>query len=205
MYYKINDTTRECWYTNEPKSGYTKWAFTYPVFGDNAPSHNRTVHIELYNDKFILPEYSVCLFYNSRNTNWDTSKWDTSEVISMWYMFDSCSTVQELDLSSFDTSKVTNMSNMFNGCMVLRVIKVSNDFITSNVTESNYMFNGCVKLVGEKDTVYDSSHIDKTYAHVDDAPDNPGYFTYKAGSSKWREYEMYIKEDNIWNKVEVYA
>jgi hypothetical protein len=41
------------------------------------------------------------------------------------------------------------------------------------------MFMNCTSLVGGQGTTYDDSHIDKTYAHIDGGPSNPGYFTDK--------------------------
>lgn len=45
-----------------------------------------------------------------------------------------------------------------------------------NAESSNNMFRGCVNIRGVEGTTYDSSKTDKTYAHYDEAPDNPGYF-----------------------------
>lgn len=44
------------------------------------------------------------------------------------------------------------------------------------------MFLGCNNLVGGKETTYNSSKIDKTYARVDEGPTSstPGYLTYKS-------------------------
>ena len=41
---------------------------------------------------------------------------DTSNVTTMAYMFQSCNKLQTPDLSAFDTAKVTDMSYMFEGC-----------------------------------------------------------------------------------------
>lgn len=35
----------------------------------------------------------------------------------------------------------------------------------------------CTKLVGGKGTTYDSNHMDKTYAHIDNGPYDPGYLS----------------------------
>ena len=44
------------------------------------------------------------------------------------------------------------------------------------------MFDVCYSLVGGKGTAYSSSNPkDKTYAHIDGGPSNPGYFTGKGG------------------------
>ena len=47
------------------------------------------------------------------------------------------------------------------------------------VREGDYMFSGCTSLVGGKGTVYNESHHDQAYAHVDGGAENPGYFTAK--------------------------
>ena len=40
------------------------------------------------------------------------------------------------------------------------------------------MFHNTTSLVGGMGTVYNESNpTDKTYAHIDDGPSNPGYFT----------------------------
>lgn len=39
------------------------------------------------------------------------------------------------------------------------------------------MFGGCTSLVGGSGTTYNSSYIDKTYAHIDGGTSSPGYLT----------------------------
>lgn len=85
----------------------------------------------------------------------------------------------ELDLSSFDTSNVTNVYWMFYDCLNLKTIYVSNKFNTSNVTGAPRMFENATNLVGGAGTTYNSSKVDKTYAHIDGGTSNPGYFTLK--------------------------
>lgn len=63
----------------------------------------------------------------------DSSGFDTSNVTSMYQMFENCNKLTTLDLSSFDTSKVTSMGYMFHGCTNLKEINLSS-FDTSNVT-----------------------------------------------------------------------
>ncbi len=79
-----------------------------------------------------------------------------------------------------NTSEVTNMEYMFCYCSKLRTICVGNGWTTASVIESSGMFDGCTSLVGGKGTTYSSSNpADKTYAHIDGGPSNPGYFTEK--------------------------
>ena len=84
-----------------------------------------------------------------------------------------------LDLSCFNTARVTNMVNMFYNTSKLVTIYASNGWSTAAVTSSNGMFLYCTSLVGGMGTTYDENHIDKTYAHIDGGPSNPGYFTEK--------------------------
>jgi hypothetical protein len=72
------------------------------------------------------------------------------------------------------------MYNMFYGCTNLRTIYVGSGWSTAAVTSSSDMFFNCTSLVGGQGTTYSSSNpTDKTYAHIDGGPSNPGYFTAK--------------------------
>ena len=112
-------------------------------------------------------------------TSLDLSHFNTSKVISMTQMFTYCIGLTSLDLSHFNTSKVTQMNKMFYNSTNLRTIYVGNGWSTAAVTYSGDMFNGCTNLVGGQGTTYNASHVDKTYAHIDGGPSNPGYFTEK--------------------------
>ena len=74
----------------------------------------------------------------------DVSRWDTSNVTNMSYMFSGVP-VTELDISNFSTSEVTDMSGMFNYCSNLLDLDMSN-FDTSKVTNMSYMFKHCSSL-----------------------------------------------------------
>ena len=154
------------------------------------------------------------MFYNCQNlSNLDLSSFNTANVTDMVMMFSACSTLSSLNLSSFNTAnvtdmrgmfyssyslssidlhsfntaKVTNMSQMFMYCNGLTTIYVDDCWNTANVTNSSNMFSGATKLVGGQGTAYSSSNpTDKTYAHIDGGPSNPGYFT------EWKEaYAVY--------------
>ena len=73
---------------------------------------------------------------NSLNLN----NWDTSNVVNMENMFQSCWAIQNLDLSSFNTSKVTSMRAMFYAMDSLESVNLSS-FDTSIVQSMYYMFN----------------------------------------------------------------
>jgi hypothetical protein len=74
---------------------------------------------------------------------------------------------------------VTSMGTMFYGCRNLTTIYAGSGWSTNAVTSSTDMFKNCTNLVGGKGTTYDANHVDKTYAHIDGGPSNPGYFTAK--------------------------
>ena len=106
---------------------------------------------------------------------------NTSEVTNMAGMFNSCFKLTSLDLSSFNTSKVTDMRAMFFNSNYLRTIYVGNGWSTAAVSTSTNMFYNCTSLVGDQGTTWNSSNpTDKTYAHIDGGPSNPGYFTAKS-------------------------
>ncbi len=109
-------------------------------------------------------------------TSLDVTNFDTSSATNMSGMFYEDLALSTLDLSSFDTSKVTNMDMMFYNDNNLTRIYVSDNFVTDAVTSSSDMFTGCTSLVGGSGTTYDSSHVDKEYAHKDGGTSNPGYF-----------------------------
>ena len=137
----------------------------------------------------------------------DLFSFDTSNVKSMFWMFRNCRQLTEIRLSSFDTTNVVNMyamfvgntnlktiylgnnfqtpnlvncASMFRECSKLETIYSSHDFDRTNVITHSGMFTGCTRLVGGRDTeyetAYNSSIIDKTYAQIADAT-HPGYFT----------------------------
>ena len=146
------------------------------------------------------------MFWNSKSTMLDVSNFNTSNVTNMSYMF-SGSKATTLDLNNFDTSKVTNMSYMFSSSTNLKTIYVSNKFNTDKVTSSTYMFYGCTKLIGGAGTKYNSSYVDKTYAHIDGGTSSPGYFTDIAdkdipvpnsfSTDSWKTIIKAVKNNNI--------
>ena len=107
----------------------------------------------------------------------DVSHFNTSNVADMQCMFGGCSSLKSLDLSKFNIAMVDIMDGMFIECDSLVTIYVGNDWSTAFVTSSVAMFWDCPNLVGGQGTTYDANHVDKTYAHIDGGPSNPGYFT----------------------------
>ena len=130
-------------------------------------------------------------YYCSGLTSLDVSHFNTANVTSMKRMFCGCSNLSSLNLSSFNTAKVTDMYCMFNSCSNLTTVYVSEDWSTEAVTTSYYMFDSSTHLVGGQGTTWDASNPkDKTYAHIDGGPSNPGYFT------EWKEaYACYTSSN----------
>lgn len=124
----------------------------------------------------------IDMFYNCPALqNIDVGGFDTSNVTEMERMFSFCTALTSLDLSNFNTSNVTNMTAMFEGSSSLTTIYTSQDFVVAQVTRDGSMFANMSRVLkGGAGTVWSSTHIDKTYAHIDGGTSNPGYFTAKA-------------------------
>ena len=115
----------------------------------------------------------------------------TESCTDFGQLFIGCSSLTSLDLSTWDMSNAVSTADMFNSCTNLETILVGDRFILDNVTNSSTMFRDNTNLVGAKGTAYnDSNPKDKTYAHIDNAPTDPGYF----GLAKnWYTYKVFIK------------
>ncbi len=121
------------------------------------------------------------MFYNCVVlANLDVSSFNTANVTDMSSMFLFCYALESLDLSSFNTANVTNMGSMFTNCPRLTTIYASDGWNTDAVvTNTTGMFYNCTRLEGGMGTVFNPNFTDKTYAHIDGGPSNPGYFTDK--------------------------
>lgn len=110
--------------------------------------------------------------------------WDVSAVTSMVSMFESCESLTTLDLSGWKTESLWNTDKMFKDCSNLKTIYVGDGWDVSKA-QAAPMFDGCSSLVGGNGTTLikdgdGNAIVDKTYARVDNAPEAPGYLTYKA-------------------------
>lgn len=85
-------------------------------------------------------------------TSLDLSNFVTSSVSNMTLMFYDCIALDSINLDSFDTSSVTTMSGMFQLCKAIQSLDLSG-FDTSSVTSMNRMFNTCNALI----TIYASA------------------------------------------------
>ena len=111
------------------------------------------------NIKIPLPENSNWLFDECSSLQQiDLSFFDTSNVTSMRSMFVVCSSLTSLNLSGFDTSKVTTMNGMFERCSSLTSLNLSN-FDTSKVTSMSSMFSECTSLTSLDLSNFDTSNV----------------------------------------------
>ena len=107
--------------------------------------NTQTNTIKLYYDE--LKTSYQCLFFGCSDIDEiDASNLDTSNAISMKYMFAFCSSLSSLNLLNINTSKVEDMENLFNGCTSLTILDLSG-FDTSSVTKFYNMFQSCKSLV----------------------------------------------------------
>lgn len=75
----------------------------------------------------------------------DISHWQTPDLTSMQYMFDSCSRMRSIDLHNWSTPSLTNMSQVFSGCSALEVVDISG-IDTTYVSSAVNCFNDCSSL-----------------------------------------------------------
>ena len=182
--YTPSNTTLTFYYDNLRSS---RTGSTYSLnTGENNPGWktdgtNANVNTVVFDPSFAdaRPTTTYAWFYEMENLQSITgiSYLNTSNVTNMWAMFAYCNNLTSLNLTSFNTAKVTDMTGMFYFCNFLARIYVGENWTTEAVTFSNNMFLNCTSLVGGQGTSYDANHVDKTYAHIDFGPSNPGYFT----------------------------
>ena len=98
------------------------------------------------------------MFEDFEGTNLDLSKFNTSEITNMSFMFNNCINLEDLDLSNFDTSNVTSMDCMFCNCINLKTLDISK-FDTENVMYMDNTFWNCENL---KELDISSFYIDNT-------------------------------------------
>ena len=77
----------------------------------------------------------------------DISKWNTSKVTNMSYLFSNCSSLLSLpDISKWNTENVTDMREIFCGCSSLLSLPDISKWNTENVTDMSNLFNYCCSL-----------------------------------------------------------
>ena len=124
-------------------------AYVFPILG------NIEVKI-IFNKTLTNMRYLFVDCYDLVSIDFNEA-FDTSHVLCMYYMFDSCDSLQHINVSSFNTSLVGDMEGMFSGCDSLTSLDLSN-FDTKNV---DYM--QCIFAYSEQLSYLDISLFDTTY------------------------------------------
>ena len=88
----------------------------------------------------------------------DVRDFDTSKVTDMSYMFYGLTKVTALDVSGFNTGNVTNMSGMFYNCAMVSSLALSG-FNTSKVESMSYMFYYCRSLTTLNLSSFNTSNV----------------------------------------------
>ena len=70
---------------------------------------------------------------------------DTSNVLNMDYMFWGCNSLKGIDLSGFNFEKCERMENMFGACSSLEYLDLSG-FNAEKIKDISYMFSECRKI-----------------------------------------------------------
>ena len=100
-------------------------------------------------DKLISNKIiNICSMFQSCTSlvNLDLSNSDTSNVSNMQYLFKDCSKLKEIKgINLINTKKVVNIYGMFQSCSELQYLDLTN-LDTSNVTNMEYIFDKCSKL-----------------------------------------------------------
>ena len=136
------------------------------------------------------------MFYSCTGlTSLDLSNFYTPSAERINFMFMNCTSLTTIDISNITTANVLHMNNMFYNCSSLTTI-YAGDFDLTSMEASSSMFYGCTSLVGGKGTVFDASHTDHAYAHIDGGTTNPGYFTDKNATPAIAEAYAVLSDNN---------
>ena len=92
----------------------------------------------------------------------DLSQLDFSLVKNMELMFHNCYNIEKINFGKINTSLVDNMSGLFYKCSSLKSIDVTN-FDTSSVTNMNSMFKLCESLTSLDVSNFNTSKIEDMY------------------------------------------
>ena len=125
--YSLNNPTSSPEWNND-KASITKVVFT-PSFSEARPTSTRS----WFEGMTMLSNIE-----GMKNLN-------TSEVITMSYMFCNCQSLKSIDLEFLDTHNTLQMNNMFQYCTALESIDLSH-FDTTNNSSFFRMFQGCANL-----------------------------------------------------------
>ena len=150
------------------------------MFGDCSNLDN--IDLSYFNTS-VLTDMGAMFAGCTSLTSINFGDWNTSNVQDMTWMFTACTDLTTIDLSCFEVNNLKWCDHMFWSCTKLETIIVDKDKWNAtnmvNVDEGYQMFLDCTSLVGDKGTTYNASYVDRTYAHIDEGAENPGYLTSK--------------------------
>jgi surface protein len=93
-------------------------------------------------------------------TTIDISKWDLSNVTSVYGIFYNCYALTSVaGLSKLVSNKVTNIDSIFSGCKSLTSVEGISEWDTSAVTDIAWIFNGCSSLTTIDISGWDASSV----------------------------------------------
>ena len=156
----LNPTDKTAYYYAEPEKVYLNKDSSKMFFSE--PSEQKIKNIlKLDLSKFDTSKVTNMgyMFYNISNpTTLDISNFDTSQVTDMESIFARMSSLITLDLSSFDTSQVRSMHSMFSAMFNLTTLNLSH-FDTSKVTDMAGMFYSVSTLRTLNLSNFDTSQV----------------------------------------------
>ena len=142
--FKRTDSSSERIRLKNGENKFTDWNYGFYFYGSMKQYQITSFNLSKY-DTSMVTNMSYMFYDSSGLTSLDLSNLDTSNVTDMESMFGNCTSLTSLDLSNFDTANVTIMASMFDYCTSLTSLDLSN-FDTSKVTSMSRFFFKCTKL-----------------------------------------------------------
>lgn len=114
---------------------------------------------ECYSLEYIIQGETIKIPKGEEEKYWNNLSFiDTSKVTNMLGVFESCNSLEYLNLSGWNTASVKSMVQLFSGCDKLKKINI-NKWNVSNVEDMNGMFCGCESLENLNLNVWDTSKV----------------------------------------------
>ena len=100
----------------------------------------------IYLNEILIQDYTDCHYINIKEADSDIKLiWNNNNIESTKGMFYNCIDITEIDMTKFDTSLIVDMSYMFALCNSLKSLNVDN-LNTEKVETFEYMFYNCKSL-----------------------------------------------------------
>jgi len=134
------------------------------IFGKAFVANNKDKCKIVYKDnEYDLTEYVNDIDNNYNNKDLFSIKLRGINNITTYQMFNACDLLISLDIqdiSKWDTSNITDMSFMFCGCISLLYLPDISKLNTSNITDMSFMFYACKSLLSLPDiSKWDTSNV----------------------------------------------